>query len=41
MEDIKTDKKDKASSKVYECWICKGNHHLMKSDKSRKMNVKE
>ena len=30
MEDIEIDKKDKISSKVYECWICKGNHRLIK-----------
>ena len=41
MEDIETDKKDKTSSKVYECWICKGNHRLMKCDEFREMNVKE
>ena len=41
MEDIETDKKDKTSSKVYECWICKCNHRLMKCDEFRKMNVKE
>ena len=41
MEDIETDKKDETSSKVYECWICKGNHRLMKSDEFRKVNVKE
>ena len=41
MEHIETDKKDKTSSKVYECWICKGNHRLMKCDEFREMNVKE
>ena len=41
MEDIKTDKKDKTSSKVYECWICNDDHHLMKCDKFRKISVKE
>ena len=41
MEDIETGKKDKISSKVYECWICKGNHRLMQCDEFRKMNIKE
>ena len=41
MEDIETDKKYKRSSKVYECWICEGNHRLMKCDEFWKMNVKE
>ena len=39
MEDIETGKKDKTSSKDYECWICKGNRRLMKCDEFRKMNV--
>ena len=41
MEHIETEKKDKTSTKVYECWICKGNHRLMKCDEFRKINVKE
>ena len=41
MEDIETGKKDEISSKVYECWICKGNRHLMQCDEFRKMNTKE
>ena len=41
MEDIETGKKDKISSKVYECWICKGDHCLMQCDEFRKMNIKE
>ena len=41
MEHIETDKKHKTSSKVYECWICKGNNRLMKCDEFREMNVKE
>ena len=40
MEDIETDK-DKTLSKVYECWICKDNHCIMKCDEFKKMNIND
>ena len=41
MKVTETSTKVKTASKVYDCWICKGNHCLMQCDEFRKMGIKE